>query len=114
MRSSESILFYQRAKELRYSYQSFGPAQGFFATYGFIEASHQVHGTEVRLQPWDGPGEGFILRLSVVRSLRRLLSRFRVKAAIGEERQYLERDPELVARFPLSYRCRKPHLIVGK
>eukprot|EP00434_Breviolum_minutum_P019107 symbB.v1.2.016841.t1/scaffold1278.1/size127201/10 len=45
-----------QGSELRISYKRAGSAQGFFATYGFIEEVQDVCCTELRLEPWDGPG----------------------------------------------------------
>eukprot|EP00913_Durusdinium_trenchii_P034930 g32675.t1 len=88
--------------ELRISYKRAGSAQGFFATYGFVEEAQEVQCTELRLEPWDGPGLGSIVHVCSTQSLRQLLSRFREKAASAEERKNLGKRPEeLAARFPL-------------
>eukprot|EP00435_Cladocopium_sp_Y103_P070786 s242_g36.t1 len=88
--------------ELRISYKRAGSAQGFFATYGFIEEAQEVCCTELRLEPWDGPGNGSIVCLSSTQSLRRLLSHFRAEAASPEERVNLDLEAaESCAHFPL-------------
>jgi len=92
--------------ELRISYRRAGSAQGFFATYGFIEEAQEVCCTELRLEPWDGPGNGSIVCLSSTQSLRRLLSHFRAEAASPEERVNLNLEAaDSCAHFPLSHTC---------
>jgi len=94
-----------QGSELRISYKRAGSAQGFFATYGFIEEVQDVCCTELRLEPWDGPGNNSVVSITSPQSLRRLMSNFRTEAASAEERQTLEKDPDTAAHFPLSQRC---------
>eukprot|EP00438_Fugacium_kawagutii_P007023 Skav217366 [mRNA] locus=scaffold1119:18046:20629:+ [translate_table: standard] len=79
--SAHTLCDVSAGSELRISYRraGAGSAQGFFATYGFIEEAQEVCCTELRLEPWDGPGKGSIVCLSSTQSLRRLLSHFRAE-----------------------------------
>jgi len=88
--------------ELRIRYQ-FASAQAFFATYGFVEAVEEVRPTELRLAIDSGGGPA-VLNVTSAQSLRKLLSRCRVKVATSEELKGA-RDLEDAARFPLSQRC---------
>ncbi|CAJ1337393.1 unnamed protein product, partial [Effrenium voratum] len=82
-----------KGSELHISYKRAASAQAFFATYGFIEDSQKVTPSELRLEPWSGPGAGETVSALSVASLRHLLSLFRAQE-VGAE--------FAAARFPLS------------